>query len=138
MSIETDSRVSISDLSTRAEEAADILADDPDQYEPEDIEEAKADLKILADFVANCNHSFDPEDPYSIVAALDSIGQDEDTLISEDTFEDYAQELVEDLGMIPEGLSDLIKTNIDWDGVAKDLRSDYSSVTLDGVDYLHR
>lgn len=137
MSIETDSRVSISDLSTRAEECADIL-EDPEQYEPEDIDEANADLKILGDFVGNCNHSYDPEDPHSIVSALDTIGQDEDTLISEDTFEDYAQEYVEDCGMIPEGLSDLIKTNIDWAGVATDLRSDYSSVTLDGVDYLHR
>lgn len=137
MAIETDSRVSISDLSTAAEEAADIL-DDPEQYEEEDIEEAKADLKVLADFVSYCNHSFDPEDPHSIVAALDSIGQDNDTLISEDTFEDYAQELVSDLGLIPEGLSDLISSNIDWAGVAQDLRSDYSSVTLDGVEYLHR
>lgn len=137
MSIETDSRVSISDLSTRAEEAADIL-EDPEQYEPEDIEEAKADLKTLADFVSYCNHSFDPEDPHSIVSALDSIGQNNDTLISDDTFEDYAQEYVESCGMIPEDLSDLIKTNIDWSGVADDLRHDYSSVTLDGVDYLHR
>lgn len=136
MSIETDSRVSISDLSTRAEECADIL-EDPEQYEEDDIEEAKADLKILADFVAYCNHSFDPEDPHSIVAALDSIGQNNDTLISDDTFEDYAQEYVEESGMIPEDLSDLIKTNIDWTGVANDLRSDFSSVTLDGVEYLH-
>jgi len=137
MSIETDSRVNISDLSTRAEECADIL-EDPEQYEPEDIDEANADLKILGDFVGNCNHSYDPEDPHSIVSALDSIGQDEDTLISEDTFEDYAQEYVEDFGLIPDTLSDLIKTNIDWAGVANDLRSDFSSVTLDGVDYLHR
>jgi hypothetical protein len=54
------------------------------------------------------------------------------TLIRDSYFEDYAQELAEDCGMIPKGLS---WPCIDWEQAARELQMDYFSVNFDGVDY---
>ena len=55
-------------------------------------------------------------------------------LIEEDDFEDYCQELVEDTGDLPSYISN----NIDWSGVAEDLKVDYSEVDFRGGTYLFR
>lgn len=56
-------------------------------------------------------------------------------MIPEGDFEDYAREMVEDLGSIPGDLPAFIRNNIDWSGVAKDLSADYTIVTYQGEDY---
>lgn len=56
-----------------------------------------------------------------------------ETLIEYDEFEDYCKELV-DLRGVP----DLIKGNIDWDGVTRDLRTGYSEINYQGETYLYR
>lgn len=53
------------------------------------------------------------------------------TLISEDHFTDYAQELAEDLGYINRNVS-WPYTCIDWEQAAEELKADYSTVELDG------
>lgn len=48
---------------------------------------------------------------------------------------DYCEELVKDIGDIPDNLPGYIENNIDWDGVAEDLQADYSDYDFDGVTY---
>lgn len=60
------------------------------------------------------------------------------TLIEEDSFEDYCQELCEDIGDISKDLPWYIKDAIDWEQVADSLRADYSEVEWDGGTYLWR
>ena len=59
-----------------------------------------------------------------------------ETLVAESYFTEYAKELADDIGAIP-------NTNwplncIDWDQAARELRYDYSEVTIDGQTFLYR
>lgn len=58
------------------------------------------------------------------------------TLIRESYFVDYVQEILEDCGEIPSNLPHYI--HIDWESTARDVKVDYSSVTIDDVEYLYR
>jgi len=60
------------------------------------------------------------------------------TLIPEDYFVEYCKDLVSDIGDLPRDLPSYIENNIDWDGVADDLRMDYSEVEFRGETYLYR
>ncbi len=85
------------------------------------------------------------EDEYEEIAEIDRVEDEVGrefsfrcTLIDEDDFEDYAQELVEDIGDLPSDLPHYISRNIDWSGVADDLRQDYSELEYQGTTYLFR
>ena len=58
--------------------------------------------------------------------------------IAERHFTGYAQELCEDLGYLSNNLPGFIASNINWEGVADDLRVDYSEYELDGNTYYAR
>jgi len=58
-------------------------------------------------------------------------------LIHEDDFEEFAEELVTDLGYL-DPVPDWIKYHIDWAGVADELHADYSSVEFEGQTYYIR
>lgn len=58
--------------------------------------------------------------------------------IRESYWEDYAGELVHDLGDLPDNLPAYIEDNINWKGVAEDLLVDYSAIDFDGVTYYVR
>lgn len=58
-------------------------------------------------------------------------------LIREDCFEEYAQELAEDLGLISRDM-DWPSYCIDWERAARDLQMDYTSVEFDGFTWLYR
>ena len=60
------------------------------------------------------------------------------TLIDEDDFEEYCEDLVLDIGDLPSDLPGYIKNNIDWGGVADDLKQDYSETEFRGTTYLYR
>lgn len=60
------------------------------------------------------------------------------TLIDEYDFEIYAKDLVIDCGDLPQNLPSYIENNIDWSGVADDLKQDYSEVEYQGTKYLFR
>lgn len=60
------------------------------------------------------------------------------TLIEEGDFVDYCKELVSDLGVLPSELPFYIESNIDWEGVAEDLKADYSELEYEGNTYLFR
>ncbi len=57
-----------------------------------------------------------------------------ETLIRDSYFQDYAQELAADCGMLKDATSWPL-TCIDWEQAAKELRYDYTSVDFDGVAY---
>lgn len=59
-------------------------------------------------------------------------------LIRDDYFQVYAEELVKDIGDLPEDLPWYIQSNIDWKGVADDIRQDYTRGEFDGVTYWAR
>jgi hypothetical protein len=60
------------------------------------------------------------------------------TLINESYFADYCNELLIDCGDLPRDLPFYIESNIDWDGVAQDLKVDYSEVTYNEETYYYR
>ena len=59
-------------------------------------------------------------------------------LIDEDDFEDYCEEFVTDCGYISKDTPSLIINNIDWNGIAEDMKQDYSEVVFRGTTYLYR
>lgn len=58
------------------------------------------------------------------------------TLIRESHFTDYAQEMLEDCGVIPSNLPQYI--HIDWEATAREVLMDYSEITIDGATYFYR
>lgn len=60
------------------------------------------------------------------------------TLIEEDDFEDYCEEFCNDVGYISRDTPSLIANNIDWKGIADDMKQDYSKVDYQGKTYLFR
>ncbi|QYW02302.1 hypothetical protein CPT_Paku_008 [Burkholderia phage Paku] len=58
------------------------------------------------------------------------------TLIRDSYFEDYARELVEDIGDLPKGLPAYIE--VDWEATARNIRADYCSVEFDDVTFWYR
>lgn len=59
------------------------------------------------------------------------------TLIRDSYFEDYAQQLAEDIGAINDD-AQWPATCIDWEKAASELQMDYSTVDYDGVEYWYR
>jgi antirestriction protein len=58
------------------------------------------------------------------------------TLISEVYFVEYAQELCQDIGAIPDDFPSYIE--IDWEVTARNIQMDYSEVDIDGMTYYFR
>lgn len=90
--------------------------------------------------IAN-EEEFDKEDELKALIALadEASGYAADwthgeTLIADDYFETYAEELAGDTGCIdPKAKWPL--THIDWEAAANELKQDYTSVDFDGVTY---
>jgi len=60
------------------------------------------------------------------------------SIIHEEYFEDYCRKLIIDIGDLPKGIPSYIEDNIDWSGVADDLKVDYSEAEYDGDTYYFR
>ena len=60
-----------------------------------------------------------------------------ETLIRESYFQEYAQQLAEDIGAIDPKATWPMNC-IDWEQAAKELRYDYTTIDFDGVEYLIR
>lgn len=135
--IEHGSIVSIEDLATAAREAADTI-EDPENYDEDEVTEAKEFIQTLANFINQSHLGCDEEDPETVVDALGQLGRDEDSLISDGYFTEYAESLTKELGYLPDEVPWWISNHIDWDGVADDIKADYSELTLDGEKYWHR
>lgn len=108
------------------------------------IDEANAlvggDWENIDEEVTNELDEDEAERLETLIAFLREIGDEAQygvALIPEDEFEDYARQLAEDIGAIPED-NNWPCYCIDWKRAARELRVDYSLITFDGDDYLYR
>lgn len=85
-------------------------------------EDEKEELDLLAKLISDIND-------YSGDDASDGV-----TLIRDSHFEDYAQELAEDIGAVDKK-AQWPNNCIDWERAARELQHDYTTVDFDGVDY---
>lgn len=61
-----------------------------------------------------------------------------ETIIHEDYFTEYCEELCEDIGHVSRDLPWYIANHIDWDGVASEIKQDYIEVEFEGSSYFMR
>jgi antirestriction protein len=99
------------------------------------------DIRALVELAEElANKSFDLTED-GINAAADELAHVGDhyepTLILAADFEQYAEELANDLGEIPDDAGWPMR-HIDWEAAADELRHDYTSVSYAGDDYLIR
>ena len=55
-----------------------------------------------------------------------------ETLISFDYFTEYCKELCGEIGAVTTNMPWYIESNIDWEGVAEDIKMDYTEIDFDG------
>ena len=123
----TDSVIDSRDIIERIEDLEDELLDCTDEAEAReaDLLEEWQELKVLQ-AVAVQGEQYAPDWNYGEV------------MIHENAFTDYCMELCEEIGSIPRDAPDYITNNIDWDGVADDLKVDYTDIDFDGETYYIR
>jgi len=109
------------------QEFLDNLEESEDLAEYHEIGEFDEDIEEYEKIVSFCDE-------------LDGYGDFRygETIISEEYFTEYCEDLVADCGYISKDLPSFISNNIDWDAVADDLRVDYIEVDYDGTTYLMR
>ena len=64
--------------------------------------------------------------------------EDGEVLVNKDYFTEYSKNLCIEIGDVPFNLPWYIESNIDWDGVACDIKTDYTEVDFDGEVYFIR
>lgn len=109
------------DIQERIDELADMLADVEDEDRADYADEIE-ELRIWDELKKETEGA---GWEYGIAFIRDSY------------FQQYAQDLAEDIGAIDRNANWPL-THIDWAGAADDLKVDYSSVEIDGVDYWYR
>lgn len=110
-----------------------LLKDYEDAGDEDEQDEAEENLENWMDEYAN---------EYAGLLLFKELGdtsewQYGETFIKEDYFEDYARQLAEDCGMLKDcGLWPL--NCIDWERATRELKYDYSELTIDGETYYFR
>ena len=97
-------------------------------------DEARNEAEECAPYIALAEALGVDIDPSALRSYGDNI---EPTIIAASDFEEYAQELAKDIGAIS-GDSQWPLYCIDWEFAARELSSDYTTVTFDGTDYYIR
>lgn len=120
-----------------------------DQYadiiDVRDIIARVEELEDSAEVIADAGDAEELAELRAFLFDLEGMGGDEQwrgvwypvTLIRDSHFRDYAQELAEEIGAIPDDAR-WPCTCIDWDHAARELQNDYSSVEFRGVTYWTR
>ena len=112
-----------------------------------DLAKEYEDLKALDGNDTFAELSSDEQQRLADLKALDGefyngmaeYAENEPTMIEDCDFEDYAQELADELGyMSGPGKDNPLMGYIDWERWANDLKQDYTEVTFDGDTYLIR
>lgn len=109
------------DVIERIEELEDELEGIP----PSDLQDERDELVILRT-LAEQGEEYAPDWRYG------------ETLIRDSYFTECCEDLCKEIGAIPENTPTFITNNIDWDGVAEDLKIDYTEIEYDDVTYLIR
>jgi antirestriction protein len=116
--------------------------DDKDVFDSRNVESRIEDLEMCEPDEDDPDaEAMDPDEEQEL-AELRAFRDDVDssewaygmTFIAEDYFEDYARELAEDIGAIPDDASWPV-TCIDWEQAARELKMDYTSAELNGTTY---
>jgi antirestriction protein len=116
------------DIRTIAQDWRDELDLPADERDADSITACE---KLAGDLLGFGSEPSTPDD-------LEAFGDNyECILIPKRDFEQYAEELAEELGLIPEG-NQWPTYCIDWERAARELAMDYTSVTYAGTDYLIR
>jgi len=152
----------LQDLKAAVENAQESLTEAQDELEqvstskPAEDESALTELEEWETALQDAQNAVD-EAEADHRRALDDFGDDEqtelaeldeleseisewrhgETLIPESDFEDYARQLADDIGAVPDE-SRWPCACIDWEWAARELAMDYSTVTYQGTDYLVR
>lgn len=117
------------------------------EYETDDIDEALQFMENLSDNGAeyfNDAWHIEIEEQKLIsdfIEELDGYSlnfQYGEAIIHEDYFTDYTKDFVNSCGYIGSELPWWIENNIDWDGVAVEVKADYSEVIYQGDSYFIR
>lgn len=129
----------IEELESERADLAEAVSEAATEDDAEDAQTAHADaVTALATW-----HESDEGQELKTLKALADQGEGYgdwshgETLIRESYFQDYAQELAEDCGMIPKNLA-WPCTCIDWEQACRELKMDYTEVDFDGVSYFMR
>lgn len=113
-----------------------------DESTPAELEEWESAVESARETLDDATTEFGEDEQ----AELDELNELEsevgewqhgETMIPESDFEDYARQLAEDIGAIPDE-NRWPCTCIDWEQAAKELAMDYSLVSFQGTDYYVR
>lgn len=137
----TDSIIDSRDVIARIKELKEILQSEWEHLIGETYE-SRTFNEWLAAAQGDCDSEW--QDDAKELAALEALQEEAasiasdwkygEVLIHEDYFQDYCQEMVEDIGDLPKGLPSYIV--VDWEATCRNLEQDYSHVDFDGVTYL--
>lgn len=137
------------DLAERRDELKQLILDDSNERFNTEHEEFEDIDLFLNDEASECitqeekdDFYFYWEDELNEIAEIDKIESECSefhfgcTLIHEDYFKEYCEELCEDCGYISKDLPSFIE--IDWSATAHNMKADYSAITYQGETYLYR
>jgi chromosome segregation ATPase len=140
----TDANTAIEDLES---EQADLDEDERDEFArlEGEIDEQRSTITGLRDDIVM--HEGSRDDAKEELQPFKELAEEAEgycswnsgeALIRDSYFMDYCRDLVSDIGDLPADLPGYIENNIDWEGVADDLKMDYTEVDFDGVTYYVR
>ena len=133
----TDDVIDSRDVIERVEELESELAELGENIDlAEDDEERKEAREALRDW--NDNNLDELKSLGDLCAegeGATSEWSDGTPLINDNYFTEYTEELCKDIGAIPSDLPWYISNHIDWDGVAREIQIDYSSIDFDGTTF---
>lgn len=121
----TSDTIDVRDIIARVEDLEDTRDNTQGEFAETDAEELATLTAFLADLAGNGGDEEWRGDWYPV------------TLVRDSYFKEYAQELAEDIGAIPDNAQWPCRC-IDWDKAAWELRMDYTSAEYGGVTYWYR
>jgi len=135
-----DTRTLIEERDTLKQNILDSFLEEFPQYE--EMTESFEDIRFEEEEIESWKDGWYTE--LEVIEAIDNLENEISSsewdyginLIEEDDFEDYCEEFVDDcygLRDVPQ----LIRNNIDWSGIADDMKQDYSEVIYQGNTYLY-
>jgi hypothetical protein len=128
-------RIDISELIKGAREAAEIIEDriDPEEsvWDADDEENAREDLKALAEILEEAGYTTDEDDPEDIISMLQQLDNETGgVFIEEGQLEEHARALYEDSSW-----PTIIADNINWQGVVDDMTNGAYETTVNNGTY---
>jgi predicted S18 family serine protease len=107
----------------------------------EEIKDCKEQIKSAETSLTEWDDSDEGQELKILKALADEAGgcadwQYGETLIRDSYFQEYAEQLADDLGYLDDDKANQWPfTCIDWERAARELQYDYTSVTFDDIDY---